>query len=130
LLELAARPGIAIISLQIGATTEEQELLTEQRITHIGDRLGDYADTAAAISKLDLVISVESPEAHLAGALAHPVWLILGTAADWRWPNGGNGSPWYPTMRVFRQDQTGDWSGVARMLPEALAAGPSQSPIR
>lgn len=130
LLDLATQPGIAIVSLQIGATTEEQELLAQHHITHIGDRLGDYADTAAAISKLDLVISVESPEAHLAGALAHPVWLILGAAADWRWPEGSNGSPWYPTMRVFRQDQAGDWSGVTRMLPEALAAGLGESPNR
>ncbi len=129
ILELAACPGIALVSLQIGATAEEQELLAEHRITHIGESLGDYADTAAAISKLDLVVSVESPEAHLAGALAHPVWLLLGAIADWRWPEGARvGSPWYPAMRVFRQDQSGDWSSVARLLPEAIAAGPVHSP--
>ncbi len=129
LLELATRPGITLVSLQIGATSEEQELLAEHSITHIGERLGDYAETAAAITKLDLVISVESPEAHLAGALAHPVWLLLGAAADWRWPEEAHyGSPWYPAMRVFRQDQAGDWSGVARLLPEAIAAGPGDSP--
>ena len=125
LLQLAAGPGIALVSLQIGASTEEQELLADHHVIHIGEHLGDYADTATAISDLDLIISVESPEAHLAGALAHPVWLLLGSAPDWRWPKQtANPSPWYPEMRVFRQDHPGDWSGIAGLLREAIAAGP------
>lgn len=130
LLELSAQPGISLISLQIGATVEEQEQLEAHRITHIGDRLGDYADTAAAISKLDIVLSIDSAEVHLAGALGKPAWLLLGTGMDWRWPEGSKGSPWYPTMRVFRQEQPGDWASVFRMLPGAIAAGPGESTKR
>jgi hypothetical protein len=75
--------------------------------------LSDFAETAAAVSQLDLVISVDTSVAHLAGALGKPVWTLLPYAADWRWlmpPR--EDTPWYPMMRLFRQTEPGDWGGV------------------
>lgn len=68
---------------------------------------------------LDLVISIDSMPAHLAGALATPVWTLLPAAADWRWMEGRDDSPWYPTMRLFRQERSGDWTAaIARVERE------------
>ena len=121
LLELTTMPGFAFVSLQKDPSDEESRLLRQHKVTDLGDRLGDFADTAAAIAELDLVISVDTAAAHLAGALAKPVWLLLRQACDWRWFVERNDSPWYPTMRIFRQDKPGDWSSVALRLPVALA---------
>jgi hypothetical protein len=83
--------------------------------------LADFADTAALIEALDLVVSVDTAAAHLAGALAKPVWLLNRYDACWRWLRGRNDSPWYPTMRVFWQERLGDWDGVVARVAEALA---------
>jgi hypothetical protein len=80
------------------------------------DDLKDFADTAALIDNLDLVITVDTSIAHLAGALAKPVWVMLSSVADWRWLLDCDDSPWYPTMRLFRQSSIGDWSGVIRRV--------------
>ena len=80
----------------------------------------DFADTAALISHLDLVVSVDTAVAHLAGALGKPVWILLPYAADWRWMLERNDSPWYPSMRLFRQQQAGDWAGVVDAVCDAL----------
>jgi len=77
-------------------------------------------DTAALIVNLDLVITVDTMIAHLAGALARPVWTLLAYAPDWRWQNDGDSSPWYPTMRLFRQTRLGDWLGVLERVKTAL----------
>jgi ADP-heptose:LPS heptosyltransferase len=69
---------------------------------------------------MDMVISVDTAVAHLAGALARPVWVLLPLAADWRWMAGRDDSPWYPTMRLFRQDQMGNWPGVVRKVSDEL----------
>ena len=86
----------------------------------LGDQLGDFADTAAVIEQLDLVIAVDTAVAHLAGAMGKPVWVLLPFAADWRWMLEREDSPWYPSMRLFRQLQPGDWSGIFAAVKQAL----------
>ena len=84
--------------------------------------LADFADTAALATALDLVITVDTAVAHLAGALGRPVWLLNRFDADWRWLRGRDDSPWYPTLRQFRQAAPGDWHDVVRRVAAALAA--------
>ena len=76
--------------------------------------------TAACMVSLDLVITVDTMAAHLAGALGVPVWTLLGTEPDWRWMRARADSPWYPSMRLFRQTSAGDWTSVATAVVEAL----------
>jgi ADP-heptose:LPS heptosyltransferase len=78
-------------------------------IVNLGEAFDDFSDTAAAIANLDLVISIDTSVAHLAGAMGRPVWLLLPFAADWRWLKDRSDSPWYPTMRIFRQHRLGQW---------------------
>ena len=85
-----------------------------------GQRLDDFVDTAAVLKNLDLVISVDTAVAHLAGALGVPVWVPLPFAPDWRWLLGREDSPWYPTMRLFRQTRPGQWEDVFHRIAEAL----------
>jgi tetratricopeptide (TPR) repeat protein len=82
----------------------------------------DFADTAALVARLDLVIAVDTAVAHLAGAMARPVWVLLPFAPDWRWMLGRADTPWYPTMRLYRQAAPGDWAGVIDRLRVDLAA--------
>ena len=82
----------------------------------------EFADTAAVMAHLDLVITVDSAVAHLAGALAVPAWVALSTIVDWRWLLGRDDTPWYPTMRLFRQRRFGDWDEVFTRLARELAA--------
>ena len=93
-------------------------------IRHFGDALQDYDDTAALIECLDLVITVDTSVAHLAGALGKPVWILLPSNPDWRWLLQREDSPWYPTARLFRQARINDWnnpiSNVASALVEFL----------
>lgn len=84
--------------------------------------LDDYAATAALIMNLDLVIAVDTSVAHLAAALGKPCWLILRFSGEWRWLRGRDDSPWYPTLRIFRQSTPGDWSGVIARVVDALRA--------
>ena len=113
LTELIDRPGLFAVSLQMDATDEELAGLTRNReILNAAPQLGDYADTAALIANLDLVVSVDTSVCHLAGALGRPVWTLLDFAADWRWLRQRTDSPWYPGMRLFRQPSPGDWTGV------------------
>ena len=78
------------------------------------------ADTAALIAELDLVITVDTSIAHLAGALGQPAWVLLPFAPDWRWLLDRDDSPWYPTLRLFRQSQPRDWTSVVTRLGDAL----------
>jgi ADP-heptose:LPS heptosyltransferase len=82
--------------------------------------LQDFADTAALVSQMDLVISVDTALVHLAGALAHPVWTLLPLGADYRWLMHRDDSPWYPTMRLFRQPRLKDWPAVVSAVAGAL----------
>lgn len=119
---LLDRPGIAFYSLQKGqpAPSGVVDLMGEVR---------DFADTAALIANLDLVISVDTAVAHLAGAMGKPVWLLNRHDSDWRWLRDRDDSPWYPTLRQFRQTTPGDWAGViARVDAELRRMGaPSSS---
>ena len=90
-------------------------------LTQLGPQLDDFYDTAAALAALDLLISVDTSVAHLAGALGRPVWLLLPYAADWRWLRKRDDSPWYPTIRLFRQDQDGSWQTVFQVIAGELA---------
>jgi hypothetical protein len=89
-------------------------------LLHFGDALENFSDTAALISNLDLVISVDTSVAHLAGALAKPVWVLLPFVPDWRWLLDRNDSPWYPTARLFRQDDARAWDNVIARVHAAL----------
>jgi tetratricopeptide (TPR) repeat protein len=91
-------------------------------IRFLGAELRDFADTAALIMRMDMVITVDTAVAHLAGALGRPVWLLLPFAPDWRWGLHAESTPWYPTMRLFRQPAPGDWEAVIRRLRTALVA--------
>ncbi len=126
LLPLFEIAGPSFFSLQKEMRPGEAEMLARFPEVHaLGDRLEDFADTAAAMAQLDVVISVDTAAAHLAGALARPLWLLLPFAAEWRWLRQRETSPWYPTARPFRQPQPGDWAGVVgsvRSEIEALAA--------
>lgn len=116
---LRAVPDCAFVSLQLGppARQIDQALLPMVDVT---DRLTDFADTAALIEALDLVITVDTAAAHLAGALGKPVWLLNRFDSCWRWPRDRDDSEWYPTMRLFRQTAPGDWAGVIRRVAAAL----------
>lgn len=105
--------SISFYSLQLGALAAQlKQDAALARVTDLSPFLRDFATTAAAIDGMDLVISVDTSVAHLAGALGKPVWLLLPYAPDWRWMLGRDDSPWYPTMRLFRQDKLGDWTGI------------------
>ncbi|MCE1239120.1 MAG: tetratricopeptide repeat protein [Azonexaceae bacterium] len=115
-------PGVRFVSLQKGQG--EDELADPPfPLLDLGTRVGDFADTAAVVSQLDLLIAVDTAVAHLAGALGKPVWLLLPDyKTDWRWLTGRDDSPWYPrTMRLFRQPAGGGWAVVVAALRTALA---------
>ncbi len=114
-------PNIALYSLQKGIPQIEiAELGWESRLQDLSDHLSDMADTATAIAQLDLVITVDTSVAHLAGALGKPVWLLLSHVADWRWISDRDDTPWYPTMRLFRQHQPGDWQPLMQRVAGEL----------
>ena len=118
---LARIPGVRLYSLQMGAGREQlTELANLMPITDLGDRLGDFHNTAAILGNLDLVISCDSAPVHLAGALGVRVWVALAFAPDWRWMLGRTDSPWYPTMRLFRQNAPGDWEDVFQKIQAEL----------
>lgn len=91
-------------------------------LRHYGDDLRDFSDTAALIDEMDLVISVDTSAAHLAGALGKPLWLLLTWVSEWRWLIDCTDTPWYPTAELFRQPKRDDWAGVAAILTERLKA--------
>ncbi|WP_431860772.1 glycosyltransferase family 9 protein [Azospirillum sp.] len=114
---LAAVPGVDWVCLQRGPALEAGCGLP---FCDAGPRSDDVLDTAAMIRALDLVVSVDTMVAHLAGALGAPVWTLLRFAADWRWMVGRDDSPWYPTMRLFRQEREGDWTAPLEAVARAL----------
>jgi hypothetical protein len=115
--------GIEFFSLQKG------EHASDLRTSRFGslvrdwsDDLDDFSDTAALIQCLDLVISVDTAVAHLAGALGKKVWTLIPSVPDWRWHQSGCDAAWYPTMRLYRQVRSGDWGGVIQIVREDLSA--------
>lgn len=119
---LAAIPGVRLFGLQVGVGAAETLARVFPGARDLGQGFGDFADTAAAIAALDLVIAVDTAVAHLAGALARQVWTLLPFAPDWRWLEARDDSPWYPTMRLFRQRVPGDWREVGERVAAALKA--------
>lgn len=119
---LLAVPGVSWFSLQVGGGTEERENSAfAARMMDLAPQLRDFAATAAAVSSLDLVICVDTAVAHLAGALGRPVWTLIAEANDWRWLHGRTDTPWYPTMRLFRQYRGRNWQTPIRKMTETLA---------
>lgn len=117
-------PDVAFYSLQKGIPQLEiADLGWQNRLIDLDAQLHDMADTAAAIAQLDLVITVDTSVAHLAGALGKPVWVLLAHVPDWRWMHDRTDSPWYPTLRLFRQRQAGDWQDVIQTVMAALTNG-------
>ncbi len=124
LLPVLRRPGIAFYSLQQGDRHRDlADVRSEIAVRDLSPELRDLADLAVVIQQLDLVISVDAPVAHLAGALGRPVWTLLGHRPDWRWMLDGEVTPWYPTMRLWRQDRPGDWGSVMDRVEQTLNAG-------
>jgi hypothetical protein len=120
LLPLMSVKDVEFYSLQvdqISADTRGDSL----KITDLTEHLHDFADTAALMMELDLIISVDTAVAHLAGALGRPVWTLLPFVPDWRWGLKGETTPWYPTMRLFRQPVLGDWDSVIQRVTRELA---------
>jgi len=109
------------VSLQRDLRPADAESLSaESRVTHVGDALDDFADTAAVLALCDLVIAVDTAVAHLAGAMGRPLWVLLPFAPDWRWTLTGETTPWYPAARLFRQHAGGDWPAVIARVGAAL----------
>ncbi|PIW28817.1 MAG: glycosyltransferase [Rhodospirillales bacterium CG15_BIG_FIL_POST_REV_8_21_14_020_66_15] len=129
LLPLLEVPGVKFHALQIGpAATQLSEIGSAGRIHHLFQRERPLSDVAAVISAMDLVIGVDTSLVHLAGALGRPVWTMITKVPDWRWMLDREDTPWYPTMRLFRQTQSGDWqrvvAEVAKALRERVTSGP------
>ena len=118
-LPLTEIPRVSVYSLQFGKDGEADKVFGA-RVTDIGPDLTPFTEAAAAIMNLDLVVTVDTSLAHLAGALGCPVWTLLPFIPDWRWMLDRDDSPWYPTMRLFRQEKRGEWEGVIERVCRAL----------
>ena len=112
---------VQFVSLQKGLRDQDRAFLDERPdIVDLSEQLTDFSDTAALMSCLDLVISVDTSVVHLAGALGAPVWTMLPFNPDWRWLLNRNDSPWYRSMRLFRQPKRGDWASVVERVRREL----------
>src|SRR5262249_43727700 len=112
--------GVRWFSLQAGDHAADLARLPEGRVPDLATHLTAFAETAAAIAHLDLVITVDTAVAHVAGALGRPCWVMLRFRPDWRWLTEREDSPWYPTLRLFRQRAAGDWAEVVARVCSAL----------
>jgi hypothetical protein len=122
LVPLVATGGAGFVSLQPGAQGDPAVFGRQAAaIVDVRASIRDFADTAALIEQLDLVISADTAVAHVAGALGKPVWMLDRSNTCWRWRAAPDASPWYPSMRIFRQARFGDWSDVAARLAVAFA---------
>jgi tetratricopeptide (TPR) repeat protein len=121
---LARLAGVQLVSLQKGHGSDQLEGLKEpfpiQDLGRLVDARGVFTDAAAFLKELDLVVACDTALAHLAGALGTPVWVLLPMASDWRWLREREDTPWYPTMRLFRQKERGKWDEVLGRIAQAL----------
>jgi spore maturation protein CgeB/Tfp pilus assembly protein PilF len=114
-------PGITFVGLQKELSADHHKKISQVGpFANFGECFKDFRDTAAVIANLDLVISVDTAVAHLAGAMGKPLWVLLPYSADWRWPLHSTASPWYPNARIFRQVQSGNWHHVISCVSHAL----------
>jgi hypothetical protein len=117
-----AQAGVSFVAVQKGPAAAQADSPPDgMSLLSLSNEIADFEDTAAILSIADLLISVDSSPVHLAGAMGRPVWVMLPKVPDWRWLLERTDTPWYPQMRLFRQDQRGDWGGViARMAAELV----------
>jgi tetratricopeptide (TPR) repeat protein len=121
---LLSLPDVCFVSLQKELSAEERSRVSgRSNLLHFGEELADFADTAGIISALDLVISIDTSIAHLAGAMGKSLWVLLLFGSDFRWLVDRDDSPWYPTARLFRQSKIGAWGDVVARVNAILAAG-------
>ncbi len=114
-------PGVTFVNVQKDVRPGDEEALAKAGVLDFRGELTDFAETAALLSQLDLVIAVDTSIAHLAGALGKPVWILLSAVSDWRWLHGREDSPWYPTARLFRQENLGEWEPVFASVKARLS---------
>ena len=119
---LLTLPALFVLVQQAVADRDKETVASHPGVFVVGDELKTFEDTAALLQNLDLLISVDTSVAHLAGALGKPVWLMLPFVPDWRWLLDRDDSPWYPTARLFRQPKAGDWTSVIAAITDALQA--------
>jgi uncharacterized protein (TIGR03032 family) len=120
-LPILRTPGIEFYSLQKGEQSKDlSQLPSDVKAHNLDPLLGDFGDLAVIIDQLDLVVTVDTSVAHLAGALGKPVWTLLSTTPDWRWMLEGETTPWYPTMRLIRPSDAGDWAEVIEHVAQGL----------
>lgn len=129
LFPLAEHQGVQFVCLQTEIDDAAKKFMSRAEWLDISDKLTDFQETAGAICALDLVISVDTAVAHLAGALGCPVWTLLPHAPDWRWRLDEHQTPWYPTMKLLRQSNSGNWAGVMREVSRRLATRLSEANI-
>ena len=114
-------PVAEFVSLQKDITNEERKLLSQEKnVRDASPLIEDFLDTAALCTALDLVICVDTSVAHLAAAMGKEVWLLIPLSPDWRWMIGRDDSPWYTSLRLYRQSEFGDWSSVLRRVHRDL----------
>ena len=122
LMPLLEDPRVAVYSLQLGPRGADLARLgVERLVIDAAPALASFADTAAVMARLDLIVTVDTSSAHLAGALGRPVWVLLRHVSDWRWQDEPTTSPWYPSMRLFRQPDPFDFKTPVAELAQALA---------
>jgi len=117
---LLETPGVSFVSLQVGPPASELAATPSGVVTDLSAELTDFAETAGAILNLDLVIAVDTAVAHVTGAFGKPAWVMLPFSADWRWMLEREDSPWYPTLRLYRQPTSGDWDSVVARVAADL----------
>jgi Flp pilus assembly protein TadD len=127
---LADTPGVTLVSLQKGHGAEQLGPWADRwGVVEVGSRLDDLADTAAVMMNLDLVVAIDTAVAHLAGALGVPVWVPLPLAPNWRWLLERTDSPWYPSMRLFRQSRFAEWDEVFEEMADRLRSLSAQAGV-
>ncbi|MGA2127269.1 MAG: tetratricopeptide repeat protein [Xanthobacteraceae bacterium] len=128
---LLAAPSVSFASLQVGPRAADlRKSRAAANVLDLSAGLTDFVETAAAIEQLDLIITVDTSVAHLAGALGKPTWLLLPWVTDWRWLLGREDSPWYPTMRLFRQRRDQPWAEIVVRVAAELAAAAGSDAAR